>query len=99
MSWTSMVAEILKCVKQHMGIVKKSAQLPNGKDKAEAWDQVAPEANGLISSCVYPSDEKQLNTSGWKLRQMAVQHWLGAEAQFRYYSVRIHFISYSALNE
>lgn len=58
-----------------------------------------PEANGLISSCVYPSDEKQLNTGGWKLRQMAVQRWLGAEAQFRYYSVRIHFVSYFALTE
>lgn len=58
-----------------------------------------PEAAELIASCVSPSDEKQLNTSGWKLRQMAVQRWLGAEAQLRCYSVMIHFISYSTLNE
>lgn len=35
-----MVVEILKCVKQRMGIVKTSVQWPNvKKDKQKAWDQ------------------------------------------------------------
>lgn len=45
------------------------------------------------------SNEKWLNTNGWKLRQMALQDWLEAEAQFGHYSVIIHFISYSIINE
>lgn len=56
-----------------MGIATQSAKLPNGKKDKEAWDQIAY-LRLLIPSCACPSDEKQLNNSGWKLRQMAVQH-------------------------
>lgn len=57
------------------------------------------DTNEEISSCVCSSNEKWLNTNGWKLRQMALQDWLEAEAQFGHYSVIIHFISYSIINE
>lgn len=47
-----MAVEILKCVKQHMGIVERSVQWPNVKnDKQEAWDQ----SGSLRLSSRYPA--------------------------------------------
>lgn len=89
-----------KMCKATYGLCKEKCTIAKWREGQRGMgSDCLPEAVELMSSSVYPSDEKQLNTSGWKLRQMAVQHWLGAEAQLKYYSVMIHFISCSTLNE